>query len=81
MLKMKLQPDATHKIVWEGTRRCRYLGTAIARAIVAGDVDRARRLACLRTTWNVPEARAIAAACRVARERFAGCSVSFSEFL
>ena len=59
----------------------RRLGIVVARAIIAGDLDRARREAAGRRSWGVSEARAIVGACRVARERFAGCSVTFSEFL
>lgn len=62
-------------------RRARYLGIVVARTILTGDVDLARRIAGNCVIWNVPEARAIAAACRVARERFAGCSISIIDFL
>jgi len=56
------------------------LAIVIARAIMAGDVDRARREAAGRRSWTPAEARAIAGACQVARLRFAGCSVDLHEF-
>ena len=82
--RAKAEQDAALFVEAYGSpRRSRYLGINVARTILTGDVDLARRYANIRGRggWNVPEARAIAAACRVARERFAGCSVSFSEFL
>ena len=41
------------------------IGIQVARAILTGDVDAARRLAHGRMSWSVPEARAITGACRV----------------
>lgn len=58
----------------------RLLGITVARAIVSGDVDRARREAGGRRSWTVPEARAIVGACRAARARFPGCAVDSREF-
>lgn len=60
-----------------------YIGIAIARAIVAGDVDNARRLYsdASRNSWRVCEARAIIGACRYARSAYTGCDVSFDQFL
>ncbi len=57
------------------------LGTIVARAILSGDVSRAHAEAGGRTTWTVTEARAISGACRIARERFAGCAVSLADFM
>ena len=57
------------------------LGIVVARAIVQGDLDRARREANGRRSWGVAEVRAIVGACRAARARFPGCEVSFREFL
>lgn len=48
--------------------KARYLGTLVARAIVQGDYDTARKLASLpRLGWRVAEARAIAGASRFAQ--------------
>ncbi len=47
-----------------------YAGIDVARALLAGDYDRARRLAAGVFSWRVAEARAIAGAARVASLRF-----------
>lgn len=57
------------------------LGFIVAKAIEAGDIDRARREAGCRRSWAPAEARAIIAACHVARTRFDGCSIRFAEFV
>lgn len=54
------------------------LGIHVARLIVRGDVHQARNLASDRTSWSIPEARAIAGACRLARSR--GWPVDFNSF-
>jgi hypothetical protein len=56
------------------------IGIIVARAILTGDVDSARRLAIGRTSWSVPEIRALAAACRVAKEKW-GADVSVEQFM
>lgn len=56
------------------------LGFRVANAISRGDVDRAHELASGRRSWAVSEARAIIHACRLACERYTGCSVSFLDF-
>ncbi len=52
---------------------CRYIGTAVARAIVQGDVHRARLLAATNpwgTGWLVPELRAITGAAAFAERAY-----------
>lgn len=56
------------------------LGAQIAQTILSGDVHLARQLAVGRRTWSVSEARAIAGACRVARERW-GADVALEQFM
>lgn len=56
---------------------CRYIGTAVARAIVQGDVHRARLLANGRTAWRVAEVRAINGASAFA-ERAYGAPVGLA---
>lgn len=55
------------------------LGILVARLIVRGDVDRARREAAGRLGWSVVEARAIIGACRFVNTRH-GAHVSFTQF-
>lgn len=54
-------------------------GVIVARAILTGDVTRARLEAAGRTSWSVAEARAIEGACREANRRW-GCDLSLSQF-
>ncbi len=57
----------------------RYLGIAVARALVTGDADRARTIANGRTAWRVCEARAILGAGRhIARVYGAPASIGRS---
>lgn len=59
------------------------LGVYIARRLVRGDAHAARVLfltAPKPVSWTVAEARAIAGACRYAREQW-GAPVSFDQFL
>lgn len=53
-------------------------GVRLAKSILAGDVDYARRLA--RCSYTVAESRAIVGACRVANEKF-GTSLTLAEFI
>lgn len=57
----------------------KYIGIRVAQLILSGDVDRARKEANGRRSWNVPEARAIAGACRAVQKK--GWHVSFESFL
>jgi hypothetical protein len=69
-------------------KRSRPLGVLVARALLAGDYDRARTMiepyirggfSGLTLTWSVPEARALVAAIRVANGLY-GTTVSPREF-
>lgn len=54
-------------------------GILVARAILAGDVSLARQYAAGRSSWSVPEARAINGACREANRRWS-CGLAFTQF-
>lgn len=54
------------------------LGILVARTILSGDLTLARTLAGNKTSWTVPEARAICGACNVAQTR--GWPVSWKQF-
>lgn len=58
----------------------RYLGTQVARLLVAGLVGEARALARRRLSWRVAELRAIVGACRYARDHY-GAPVEHSDLL
>lgn len=63
--------------------RVTKLGVQIARNIVRGDVSTARALfnrAPRPVSWSVPEARAIAGACRYANNKW-GAPVTLEQFL
>lgn len=53
---------------------------AAARAVIAGDVQRARELLIGWRTFAVCEARAMIGACREAKRRY-GCDISWTSFL
>ena len=56
----------------------RYHGIIVARAIATGDVALARRLAAGRTSWRVPELRAITGAASYLVRAFGAPDVSRS---
>lgn len=62
-------------------KRAKYLGIAIARCIVQGDVHLARTLAAIHPLgWHVAEARALYGAVRAANARF-GTTLTANEFM
>mgnify|MGYP000846846927 FL=1 len=65
----------------KNTTNAKALGIIIARAIVSGDVDLARKYAATnRIGWSVAEARAIGGACRYAQTTW-GAPVAFEQFI
>jgi hypothetical protein len=64
--------------MFNATRKTTPTGTQVAKAILAGDVDAARRLAARH--YSAAEFRAIVGACRVVNQRW-GCNLTAAEFI